>query len=330
MISVHPEVEAALRDDRPVVALETAVVTHGVPRRPPGELPFDLGTGWEGDRPVNLQLIQRLDRLVRDEGATPAVLGVFDGGIRIGLNDDELQRLALTESPAKASTRDLAAAIADGAAAGVTVAGAIHVCALASPRPIRVFATGGIGGVHRGWQVRPDISADLDELARSPVCVVCAGVKSILDVEATVEALDSGSVPVIGFQTDCFPRFVCPGDDRLRVPHRFDDASSIAAVCRTHWEVVRATSAVLVVQEAPRSEALPIEVFEEATAQAERDAVSAGVAGAERTPFLLERVTELTAGRSLRANLALLELNARTAAQVAGALARGSQSVSPA
>ena len=291
-----PELREALRAGRPVVALETAVLTHGLPR------------------PRNLEAVRRMAAAVRVNGAFPAVIAVIDGQITAGLTDQQLERLANDDSAAKASARDLAVLAATGRSAGTTVAATLCVCRMLG---LRVFATGGIGGVHRGWTGRPDVSADLLELARTQACVVASGAKSILDLPATLEALETLGVPVIGFATERFPQFSSTGSDDLRVPHRLDDLADVARSCAIHWGQFRNPGAVLLANPIPAAHAIPHDEMETIVEQAEREAHSRGIRGPAVTPFLLDAVARSTAGRSIEANLALLESNATLAARVA-------------
>lgn len=298
------------------MALETAVVTHGLPRTAHPE-------GWPGDAaegPLNLGLARALSASVRAGGATPAVTAIVEGTLHIGLGDEALADLAARPNVAKATSGNLAALMAHGATAGTTVAGTLEACRMATAGgvPIRVFATGGIGGVHAGWQTRPDVSADLAALAATPVCVVCAGAKSILDGPATLEALEALAVPVIGWQTDCFPRFHALGDEPLAL--RSDTADEVAAICRTRWETLAQRGAVLLTQPITPEEALDPAWLDAHIESAEREADAAGIAGAARTPFVLDELARRTDGRSLRANVALLLANARLAAEIACAL----------
>lgn len=295
---LHPEVGQALVEHRPVVALETAVVTHGLPY------------------PENLSLAQKMEETVRGGGAVPATVGVVDGVIRIGLEAEHLWRLAVEKDLFKISRRDFAPAIARSASGGTTVAGTLVAAAMAR---IQVFATGGIGGVHRGAPF--DISTDLMELGRTPMVVVCAGAKAILDLPATLEVLETQGVPVIGLGTDEFPAFYARRSG-LDVPVRVDSTDEIAAIVRAHWQIGM-RSAVLVVVPPPLDAALDEREMEHMITQALEDAHQQGVIGQAVTPFLLARVAELSGGASLRANLALLINNAAVAAQIAGHLAAG-------
>jgi pseudouridine-5'-phosphate glycosidase len=321
-VQVSEDVETALGEGGAVVALETAAVTHGLPREPLAEAPPSVAPWWNSSLPANLALAMAMERAVRDRGATPATIGVIDGTLRIGMSRAELDRLARDTSASKASTRDLAMLTVRRESAGVTVAAALHACSIASPRPIRVLATGGIGGVHRGWPESIDVSADLAQLATTQACVVCSGVKSMLDAAATMELLDSARVPVVGFAVDHLPRFVCRADASSRLPCRADRAEDVSAQCMAHWTSVRAGSAVVAMRAIDASLALDAAEYERAVEQAEHAMREAGVSGPAVTPFLLARIASLTAGRSLRANLDALVGNALLAAEIARALAR--------
>jgi pseudouridine-5'-phosphate glycosidase len=287
------EVRHAIAEDKPLVALESTVITHGLPR------------------PENLELACALENEVRRGGATPATVGLIEGKIHVGLSRAELEFLANADGVRKVSRRDFCVAIARGESGGTTVAGTLIAAHAAG---IKVFATGGIGGVHR--QAQFDISADLPELARTPLVVVCAGAKAILDIPATLEYLETGGVPVVGYQTDIFPAFYSRSSG-LPVQVCADSAAEIAAIATAHWKLGVA-SAVLVAAPIPAEEAIPADAIEGQIQQALAEAAAQGVRGQQVTPFLLARVSELTGGHSLRANLALLRNNARIAAEIAG------------
>ena len=321
-IALHPEVDEALRARRPVVALETALLTHGLPREPLAARVQATGgspEGWNPDGPTNLETARAMQRAVRESGAVPAMIGVLKGTLHIGLDDAALAGLAADAEARKASIGNLAHIMAGGQSAGTAVSATLAACMLAEAGPIRVFATGGIGGVHRGWTSRPDISADMLQLATTPVCVVCAGAKSILDLPATIEALETLGVPVVGYGTDRFPCFHARGDDRLRTPQRADDPRSVAAVCRLQWEILGLEAGILLANPLPPESALDRDELDEAVRQANAIADDRGVTGSDRTPFLLAELARLTGGRSLAANIALLVRNARLAGAVAGA-----------
>ncbi len=281
----------------PVVALESAVITHGLPH------------------PTNLTLAKDMEVNVRAEGALPATVAILDGKIRVGLEADELERLANLKESRKISLRDFGIALANGLSGGTTVAATLHAAAQAG---IRVFATGGIGGVHRGAAF--DISADLPQLGKTPVLVVCAGAKAILDLPATREVLETQGVPVIGYQTDDFPAFYTRSSG-LPVDYRVDTPEQAAAIATQAWDA-GLQSAVLLVVPPPEETALPEDQMEEAVMAAIAEAEDLGVYGAATTPFLLQQMSEITQGESLRANLALLRNNAKVAARVAVAMSQ--------
>ncbi len=293
-------VAAALKAHRPVVALETTVVTHGLPH------------------PQGVEIASELEAEVVAGGAVPATIGVLDGKVRVGLTLDELHRLAGSET-AKLNLSNFAAQVASGKPGSTTVAATLFVAAHAG---IEVLATGGIGGVHRGAAESGDVSADLDALARYPVAVVCAGAKAVLDLPKTVELLESRGVPVYGVGTDEFPAFY-RRDSGLPVDRRYDSIEELARAVRTHFMLGMSTG-VVVANPIPREHELPRDAYEAALAQAIAEPARRGVRGREVTPFLLERLRELTEGGSVFSNQALLKHNARVAATLAGALARAS------
>jgi pseudouridine-5'-phosphate glycosidase len=254
-----------------------------------------------------------MERAVREEGTTPATIGFLDGQLHIGLNDAELERLANEKAPYKVGPRDFATVITNGACGGTTVAGTMFACKHAN---IKVFATGGIGGVHRESQF--DISADLQALATIPMIVVCAGAKAILDLPATLEYLETMSVPVIGYGTDDFPAFYSR-DSGLHVTEKLDNPQDVIEFAKTHWET-GLQSAILVANPVPEKDAIPSSEMEPHIEKAIKEAKEKEKHGQEVTPFLLDRINELTKGRSMRANLSLLLNNACLAAQVARAL----------
>jgi pseudouridine-5'-phosphate glycosidase len=301
-IHLSPEVSRALELDLPLVALESAVITHG--------LPF----------PENLTLAENMEREVSRLGATPATVAVMEGRIHIGLSSDAIQRLASREKLLKISTRDFGPAIALGASGGTTVAATMLAAHSAG---LQVFATGGIGGVHYDISGRrqgiPDVSADLPALANIPLIVVCAGAKAILDLPATIEYLETWGVPVVGYGTDNFPAFYCR-ECGLKTSARAESPAQVVEIARAHW-ALGMRSAVLLVVPPPEQTALPLQVVEKAVLQALGDAQAAKLRGQNVTPFLLNRVAELTGGESRRANISLLLNNAQVAAEVARQMA---------
>ena len=288
-------IDSALRSALPLVALESTVITHGLPR------------------PQNLQLARDMECLVRENGATPATIAVLDGKIHIGLTDAELERLANEDNVRKISRRDFATAIIKKECGGTTVAGTMFAAHHAG---IKAFATGGIGGVHDIETL--DISTDLQALADTPMIVVCAGAKAILDLPATLEYLETMGVPVIGYGTDEFPAFTSRKSS-LPVSLRLDSPQDVVEFAKTHWEL-GLQSAVLVCQPLSSEEEIPPEKIDGAIQQARREARTQGIHGQPLTPFLLARLSELTRGESLKANLRLLLNNARLAAWIACAL----------
>ncbi len=321
MIVIHDEVQTALREGRPVVALESAVITAGLPREPVVLSSRLIVDGWRRNEPVNLELARAMERAVRSGGAISATIAIVEGRLRIGLSAGELEALALDARAGKASIADLAHALSQSAStAGTTVSGTLAALA-AAQHPIRVFATGGIGGVHRDWQKCPDVSADLRALASTPACVVCSGGKSILDLPATLETLEALNVPVLGYRTHLFPQFQSLGRTDLRMRLKVDDAREAARVCANHWGVLRQSTGVLLANPVPEEFAVDAVEMTLAVEAAEREAKKRGVIGPMRTPFLLSEIARLTENKSLEANIALLLSNARLAAEVATSMA---------
>ena len=295
LLKISEEVGAALGAGRAVVALESTVISHGLPR------------------PLNLETARRLEQLVREGGAVPATVAVLGGKVRVGLCDEELRRLAGGEGVRKVSVRDLAVAVARGWDGATTVASTAWAAHRAG---IQVFATGGIGGVHRG--PLPDVSADLPELARTPIAVVCSGAKSVLDLPATREWLETHGVTIVGYGTDEMPAFY-ERQSGLPADERADTPEEVAEVVRAR-DALGLSSAVLVTVPVPREFEVDAALMREALAEALREAEGRGVAGRELTPFLLSRMSRGSGGATLRANTALLDNNARVAASVAVAL----------
>jgi pseudouridine-5'-phosphate glycosidase len=290
-----PEVAQAHQLHLPLVALESAVITHGLPR------------------PENLNLARQMESEIRAQEAVPATIALFDGKIHVGLSASELEALATAQTARKISRRDFAIALAKKEFGGTTVAGTLMAAHMAG---IQVFATGGIGGVHRNAPF--DVSADLPELSRTPMIVVCAGAKSILDLPATLEYLETMGVPIIGYQTDEFPAFYSRSSN-LPVTACADSVQEITRIASAHWQLGM-QSAILVVQPPPAEFALPAEQVEQVIQQALIEAERNHIHGAATTPYLLDRVAELSGGASLRTNLALLRNNAQLAAKIAVAI----------
>ncbi|MFB6960371.1 pseudouridine-5'-phosphate glycosidase [Streptomyces sp. NPDC056309] len=299
MLVVSEEVREALAARRPVVALESTIIAHGLPR------------------PRNLQVALELEDAVRQEGAVPATIAVLDGHPHVGLDKGQLERVANEEGMRKLGHRDLPLAMAAGASGATTVSATALLASLAG---IRVFATGGLGGVHRGWTVTQDESADLGLLSRTRITVVCAGVKSILDVPATLQRLETLGVAVAGYGTDRFPGFYLsdsghPVDWTLRTPE------DVAAVMRAQNALRAPESALIVANPVPRQEQLDPELHARVLADALHACAEQGVTGQAVTPFLLDHLVRHTDGASLRANLAAVRGNVRLAARIATAWA---------
>lgn len=286
------EVRQALDSGQPVVALESTVITHGLPY------------------PANRDTALSMEAAVRDGGAIPATIAVLKGEITVGLSEEQIEYLAKATDVRKCSRRDLPIAVGLGEDAATTVAGTMIVANMAG---IRVFATGGIGGVHRGHPF--DVSADLLELGRTPVAVVCAGAKSILDLPLTLEVLETQGVPILGYQTDSLPMFFTHESD-LPIDVRVENPQQVANIIKAAHEL-EAQHGILIAVPVPEDKALAHDIAENAIEQATEEAESQGIHGKEITPFVLGRVVELTEGKSMVANRALLENNARLAAQIA-------------
>jgi pseudouridine-5'-phosphate glycosidase len=298
-LSVSTEVQQALARNQPVLALESTLITHGLV--------------W----PHNLETALEIEAAVRAEGVVPATVAVLGGQLRAGLEGLEIEQLArLGPAVRKCSRRDLSSVLQSGQAGATTVAATMIVAAMTG---IRIFATGGIGGVHRGAASSSDVSADLQELARTPVAVVCAGPKAILDLGLTCEYLETHGVPVLGYRCDKLPAFYSR-DSGFAVDQRLDSVAEIAAVLQFQWQL--GLAGVLVVNPIPLAHALDQAIVEQAIAQAVAEADAAGIKGKALTPWLLKRLEHLSGGDSVQANIALLLNNARVGAQIAMAMAR--------
>jgi pseudouridine-5'-phosphate glycosidase len=290
--SIQPEVDQALKQGKPVVALESTVITHGLPY------------------PENVQLASDLEMEIWEQGCIPATIAIVNGNICIGLSPSQVDQLVNTKDVRKISVRDIAPAVVSHKSGGTTVAGTL---AIAERAGIKVFATGGIGGVHR--QAPFDVSADLEQLARAQLVVVCAGAKAILDIPATLEVLETYGVPVIGYQTDEFPAFFSTSSG-LPVSARVDSAEEVAVLAKTHWDL-GLHSSILVAVPPPKEVALDPGPIEAAIHTALEEVREKNIHGQSITPFLLRRVSELTGGASLNTNLGLLRNNARVAGMIA-------------
>ena len=300
LLDVAPEVREALAAGRPVVALESTIISHGMPY------------------PKNVETALLVEQTIRDNGAVPATIAVIGGRLKAGLSREEIEYLGKAgRSVAKASRRDLPALVARGADGATTVATTMIIAHMAG---IRIFATGGIGGVHRGAEVTMDISADLEELAQTPVMVVCAGAKSILDLGLTLEYLETKGVPVIGYGTEELPAFYTR-QSGFGVDYRVDSPAELAAMFRAQ-RALAYRGGMLVTNPIPERYAMPKAVIDAAIEQALAECEAQGVRGKETTPFLLARVVELTGGESLESNIRLVLNNAALAAKTACELAR--------
>ncbi len=291
---ITDEVAEALNDGSPVVALESTIISHG--------MPF----------PQNVEMATEVERIIRDGGAVPATIAVLDGRPRVGLTSEDLHLLATSPDVSKISTRDVPYAVSQGIHGATTVASTMHFAALAG---ISVFVTGGLGGVHRGAERTYDVSADLTELSKTNVAVISAGVKSILDIGLTLEALETLGVPVVAYRTDDFPAFF----SRISghgAPMRLDTPADIAALMAAKWRL-GLDGGVAIVNPIPAEDEIPAEEIGVIIEQALADMEANGIHGKEATPFLLGRIVEITQGASLTANIALVNNNARLGAQVA-------------
>ena len=293
-LDIAPEVQQALRDNKPVVALESTIISHGMPY------------------PQNVATALQVEAEVRAHGAVPATIAIIDGRLKAGLSEEDIELLGKRGRDAvKVSRRDIPFVIAAGQMGATTVASTMIISAMAG---IKIFATGGIGGVHRNAQQSFDISADLQELAQTPVAVVCAGAKSILDLRLTLEYLETHGVPVVGYQTDTLPAFFTR-DSEFSVDYRLNSPLEIARVLHAKWSM-GLQGGMVIANPIPDAFAMPRALIDGAIEQALQEASAQGIGGKESTPFLLARVCELTGGDSLAANIQLVLNNARLAAAV--------------
>ena len=298
-LDVNPEVAAALAEGRPVVALESTIISHGMPY------------------PQNVETALNVERIIRENGAVPATIAVIGGRLKAGLNAEEIEYFGKKgQAIAKASRRDLAVLCARGEDGATTVTTTMIIAHMAG---IKIFATGGIGGVHRGAETTMDISADLEELSQTPVMVVCAGAKSILDLGLTLEYLETKGVPVIGFGTEELPAFYTRRSG-FRVDYRMDTPQELAAAFKTQNDL-GFRSGMLVTNPIPEEFAMPLDIINAAIDQAIAECTAKGIHGKQTTPFLLARVAELTGGNSLASNIRLVYNNAALAARTAAAYA---------
>lgn len=293
-LDIAPEIKAAVAAGRPVVALESTILSHGMPY------------------PENLAFAARVEKVIRDEGAVPATMAIIDGRMKAGLTEPELERMCRAEGVAKVSRRDLPILLARGGTGATTVASTMILASLAG---VRIFATGGIGGVHRGAQQTMDISADLQELAHTPVAVVCAGAKMILDIGLTLEYLETMGVPVLGLDTDDFPSFYCRKSG-FGVDYNAKTPADAARVAKVKWDLGLA-GGLLIGNPVPEEYSMDFDEMSGVIDRALAAAKEAGVRGKDTTPFLLAHIVEYTGGRSLATNIELACHNARMAARIA-------------
>ena len=297
-LSVTPEIQAALAEGKPVVALESTILSHGMPY------------------PQNLDFGRKVEQIIRDEGCVPATIAILDGKMKVGLNEEELERMCHADGVGKVSRRDLATYLATGMPGATTVTTTMIVAAYAG---IRFFATGGIGGVHRGAETTMDVSADLEELGQTDVMVVCAGAKAILDLKLTLEYLETHGVPVLGYQTKELPAFYTRKSG-FGVDYELDTPEELAAAFHAERELGM-KNGMLVTNPIPEKYSMDHKVIDKAIEQALAEAKAQGIHGKETTPFLLAKVKDLTGGDSLESNIQLVYNNAVLGAKTACALA---------
>ena len=301
-IKLSEEVKEAKKNGTPIVALESTIISHGMPY------------------PQNVQTAREVEAIIREEGAVPATMAVIDGVLRIGLSDEELEFFGKTKGIAKASRRDMPYLVA-AKKNGATTVSATMICAQLAG--IKTFVTGGIGGVHRGAETTMDISADLQELAKTDVAVICAGAKSILDLGLTMEYLETQGVPVVGYQTDKLPSFftrTSPFD----VNYRLDTAAEVAEMMKAKWDM-NLEGGMVIANPIPEEFAMEDSFINKVIDEAVKEAESLGITGKDVTPFLLGKIKDVTEGKSLEANIALVKNNAKVGAQIAVAFGKISQ-----
>lgn len=293
-LDIKPEVKKALVEGKPVVALESTIISHGMPY------------------PKNVETAKNVEQILRDKGVMPATIAILDGRLKVGVTDEELERLGKNNNVIKTSRRDIPFIVAKKLDGATTVATTMIIAALAG---IKVFATGGIGGVHRGAQETFDISADLQELAHTNVAVVCAGAKSILDLGLTLEYLETNGVPVIGFGTEELPAFYTRKSG-FNVDYRVDSAKEIADAIKAKWDL-GLNGGMVITNPIPEEDAMDYDVITKAINEAVKEAEEKGIRGKESTPFLLAKIKDITGGDSLESNIKLVYNNAKLAADIA-------------
>ena len=297
-LQIHPEVEAAVKEGKPVVALESTIISHGMPY------------------PQNVEMASRVEEIIRENGAVPATIAILDGVLKVGLTKEEIEFLATNKNVVKASRRDLPFIISKKLTGATTVATTMILADLAG---VRVFATGGIGGVHRGAETTMDISADLQELANTNVAVICAGAKSILDIGLTLEYLETNGVPVVGFGTDEMPAFYTRKSG-FGVDYRVDSSMEVAEALKAKWDL-NLNGGMVIANPIPEQFEMEYDTISNAIESALKEAEEKNIGGKEVTPFLLDKVKTITAGKSLASNIELVYNNAKVAAQIAKDLA---------
>lgn len=294
LIELHPDVKAALDSNKPVIALESTIISHGMPY------------------PQNIEMAKKVEDIVREGGATPATIAIMDGKIKVGLDEESLEKLGNTEGVAKVSRRDMAEIIATKRIGATTVASTMICAEMAG---IKFFVTGGIGGVHRGVEDTMDISADLDELGKTDVAVICAGAKSILDLGRTMEYLETKGVPVIGYKTDVLPAFFTRTSD-IKLNTTADSTDEIASIIKAKHDL-KLEGGVVIANPILESDELSKDYIDNIVAEAVKEAEENGIGGKDSTPFLLGKIVEKTEGKSLDANIKLVYNNAKVGTQIA-------------
>ncbi|CAD2073820.1 Pseudouridine-5'-phosphate glycosidase [Jeotgalicoccus aerolatus] len=294
LIELHPDVKAALDSNKPVIALESTIISHGMPY------------------PQNIEMAKKVEDIVREGGATPATIAIMDGKIKVGLDEASLEKLGNSEGVAKVSRRDLAEIVATKRIGATTVASTMICAEMAG---IKFFVTGGIGGVHRGVEDTMDISADLDELGKTDVAVICAGAKSILDLDRTMEYLETKGVPVIGYKTDVLPAFFTRTSD-IKLNTTADSTEEIASIIKAKHDLELGGGTVIA-NPILESDELPKEYIDQIVMEAVQEAEEKGIGGKDSTPFLLGKIVEKTEGKSLDANIKLVYNNAKVGTQIA-------------
>lgn len=293
-LEIHPEVDKALKENKPVVALESTIISHGMPY------------------PQNVETALKVEEIIRENGGVPATIGIIDGKIKVGLSREEIEHMAKSKNVAKVSRRDIPFVISKKLDGATTVAGTMIAAGLAG---IKVFVTGGIGGVHRGAEKTFDVSADLEELANTDVAVVCAGAKSILDIGLTLEYLETHGVPVVGFGTEEFPAFYTKRSG-FSVDYRVDSQMELAAALKAKWDL-NLKGGFVIGNPIPEEYEMDYDTINKAIENALEEAEKLGIKGKETTPFLLSKIKNITSGKSLESNIQLVYNNARVGAKLA-------------